>query len=350
MAKLSKPVGARPLKAVSNPPNPWLKTRIDWVGAPPEATLEVYEERSRSILSRNDSPDIPFTWSLNPYRGCYHACAYCYARPTHEYLDLGAGTDFDRRLVVKPEAPRLLREAFDRPAWKGQLLVFSGNTDCYQPLEASYRLTRACLEVCRDYRNPVSIITKSALVERDVDVFEDLSAVTYCAVVVSVPFFDRHRARIIEPHAPTPERRIQAIGRLARAGLAVGVNVAPVIPGLNDADLPQILAVAREAGASFAGIQMVRLPGPVREVFEERLKAGLPLRAERVLNQIRDCRGGRLNDAEFGSRMRGRGQRWSVIERLFRRTKARLGYGARPPPPHPSPFRRPGQPRQLELL
>src|SRR5947199_1604506 len=185
------------VRTISNPPNPFESTHRELLAPPPHVQLEVFEDVTRQILSRNESPDLPFRWSLNPYRGCFHACAYCYARPTHEYLGLGAGTDFERKITVKPDAPRLLREAFDRRSWQGELVVFSGVTDCYQPLEASYRLTRGCLEVCREYRNPVAIITKAPLVERDVDVLVELSRETDASVTVSIPLWDRDHARAL---------------------------------------------------------------------------------------------------------------------------------------------------------
>jgi DNA repair photolyase len=314
------------LLPVANPPNPWNKAEIDYLdGAAPDARLEVYEDHSRSILSRNDSPDLGFTWSVNPYRGCFHACAYCYARPTHEYLSLGAGTDFERSIVVKPDAPALLREAFDKRSWQGELVVFSGVTDCYQPLEASYRLTRGCLEVCTAYKNPASIITKSPLIERDIDVLTELARVARLTVTVSVPFWDMEKARAIEPYVATPERRVHTIARLAGAGLRVGVNVAPIVPGLNDDQIPDVLKAARDAGAKHAGWVLLRLPGPVKEVFEERLRASLPLRAERVLRRIRETRGGKLNDARFGSRGTGEGVYAEAIARLFEATAQRLG-------------------------
>ena len=241
------------IRRVSNPPNPWRTLEVEWDGLAPEVEVEVFEDSSRTILSRNDSPDVPFRWSLNPYRGCAHGCAYCYARPGHQYLGFGAGTDFDRKLVAKPRAADLLRDAFDRPSWKGEWVVMSGVTDCYQPLEARMGLTRACLEVCREYRQPVGVITKSALVERDADLLADLHQEGAAHVVMSIPFFDADLARAVEPGAPAPARRIKAIGRLADAGVPVGVNVAPIIPGLNDDQIPAILQAAADAGASFAG-------------------------------------------------------------------------------------------------
>jgi DNA repair photolyase len=333
--------GRAALRVVQNPPNRWHATAIEWLDGPPEHTLELFEDHSRSILSGNDSPDIPFRWSVNPYRGCYHGCAYCYARPTHPYLDFGAGTDFERKLTFKPDAPRLLAEAFAAPRWRGELVVFSGVTDCYQPLEVDHQLTRRCLEVCLAHRNPVGIITKSTVIERDVELLAALARETHLTVTISIPFFDAEIARAMEPYVPKPERRLRTIERLAAAGVPVGVNVAPLIPGLGDVDAPRILAAAAAAGARFYGMTMLRLPGPVAEVFESRLRALLPLRADRVLAQIADCRDGAKNDPRFGHRMRGVGPRWDAIARLVEQAAARHGLGRLPPPPEPSPFRRP---------
>src|SRR5215470_880052 len=314
------------LRPVSNPPNPWLSTEVEYLDEIPDAKLEVYEDHTREILSSNDSPDVGFTWSVNPYRGCFHACAYCYARPSHEYLSFGAGTDFDRKIMVKLRAAELLRAAFAKKSWRKETVAFSGVTDCYQPLEASYRLTRACLEVCVEHANPAAIITKSALIERDVDVLAQLARVASVFVTVSIPFWDPERARAIEPYVATPARRLRVIETLARAGLAVGVNVAPIIPGLNDQDIPKILAAARDAGARSAGHVLLRLPGSVKQVFEERLRAALPLQADRVLHRIRETRGGQLYDPRFGTRGRGEGTYAEAIRTLFETTAARLGF------------------------
>ncbi|RYE91995.1 MAG: PA0069 family radical SAM protein [Myxococcales bacterium] len=314
----------RPVE-VNNPPNPWQRSTTEYLGEPPGLKLQVYEDHTREILSRNDSPDIPFRYSVNPYRGCYHACSYCYARPTHEYLGFGAGTDFDRRIVVKPEAARLLREAFERPSWAGEVVVFSGNTDCYQPLEASYRLTRGCLEVCADYRNPVGIITKGALIERDLDVLTRLHRDARVSIAVSLPFLNEERARTMEPHAPTPARRLQTIERLTAAGLRVSVMMAPVIPGLNDEEIGDVLRAARTAGAVRAGMTLLRLPGSAEQVFTERLQAEMPLRAERVLARSREVRGGVLNDNRPGHRHGGQGPYAHLIESLFATTARKLG-------------------------
>ena len=338
-------------RPLSNPPNPWLSTEVEYLEEIPAAELEVYEDHTREILSHNDSPDVGFSWSVNPYRGCFHACAYCYARPTHEYLGFGAGTDFDRKITVKPEAPRLLREAFERRSWKGELVVFSGVTDCYQPLEASYRLTRGCLEVCAEYRNPVGIITKSPLIERDLDLLREIQRTARVSVSVSVPLWNREHAHAIEPYVATPQRRMKTIERLAAAGLSVGVNVAPVIPGLSDADIPRILEAAHAAGARRAGFVFLRLPGSVKQVFEQRLRETLPLRADRVLNRVREARGGKLYDSRFGIRGRGDGQYADASRALFEATVKRLGMNEGfQAEVREDTFRRPGRGRQLPLL
>lgn len=313
------------MRPVDNPPNPWASTDVEYLGEPPPARLTVFEDQSRSILAHNDSPDLGFRWSVNPYRGCFHGCAYCYARPSHEHLSFGAGTDFERKIVVKPQAPALLAEAFAKRSWRGELVLFSGVTDCYQPLEASYRLTRACLEVCTRYRNPVGIITKAPLIERDLDVLVALSGVAPLSITISIPFWDREKARAMEPYVATPERRVHTIEKLARAGLEVGVNIAPMVPGLGDEDIPAILRAARDAGATRAGFIFLRLPGSVRPVFEQRLREVLPLRAEKVLARVREARGGRLNDPRFGTRMQGEGPYAASARALFEAAARRVG-------------------------
>lgn len=335
-------------RPISNPTNPWDTTAVEYLEEIPPATLEVHEDHSREVLGRNDSPDVGFSWSVNPYRGCLHACAYCYARPYHEYLGFGAGTDFETRIVVKPRAAELLRDAFERKSWKGETVAFSGVTDCYQPLEASLRLTRACLEVCAEYRNPVGIITKGPLIERDLDVLQTLAQQARLTVCITLPFHDEQVARAMEPHVASPRRRLLTMERLAAAGIDVSVAVAPVIPGLNDEDLVRVLTAAREAGATRAFSTLLRLPGPVAAVFEQRLREKLPLRAERVLHRIRETRGGELNDSRFGVRMRGEGLYAQSIHQLFSTTARRLGldtaWPRREEAEEPSPFRRPMKP------
>ncbi len=336
---MSKYAGARAaLRTISNPPNPWESTSVDWLGEPPKAKLSIFEDHTRSILSKNESPDLGFKYSVNPYRGCYHACAYCYARRSHQFLGFGAGTDFERKLILKAHAAKLLRKAFERRAWAGDLVLFSGNTDCYQPLEATHGLTRACLKVCLDFRNPVGIITKGTLIERDIDLLRDLHKNAFCQVMISIPFSQTDNARVVEPHVASPSRRFETIRRLAGEGIEVGVMVAPIIPGLNDQDIPEILEKARAAGARFCNKTLLRLSGEVEDVFVERLTKALPLRAKRVLHQIEACRQGSRSDARFGHRMSGTGPRWHIIENLFRKATQRLGYERARPVPDPSPF------------
>lgn len=313
-------------RPVSNPANPWQEAHIEWVGPAPEVALEVHEIEARSILSKNDSPDIPFNFSLNPYQGCYHGCAYCYARPTHQYLGFGAGTDFERKLMVKVNAPALLRAAFARPSWRGEELVFSGNTDCYQPLEASYRLTRQCLELCLEHRNPVALITKGGVIQRDVELLAELARVTSVHVFLTIPFLDERVRAVMEPFASPIERRFETLRRLAQAGVSCGVSLAPIIPGLNESDIPELLARAREAGARHAFMTLLRLAAEVKDVFFERARAGLaPERVTRIEHAMREVRGGALYDGRYGRRMRGTGERWSMIEQLFEAQCKRLG-------------------------
>jgi DNA repair photolyase len=313
------------MERVSNPPNPWAEGHVEWFGEPPEIELKVYEEQARSILTENESPDIPFRYSVNPYRGCYHGCAYCYARPTHEYLDFGAGTDFERRIVVKANAPSLLYDRLRDPEWAREPITFSGVTDCYQPLEQSYEVTRECLEVCAEIGNPVCVVTKGALVRRDIDVLERLGEKAPVRVYVSIPFADDEVGRAVEPHATLVSQRFETLGQLSEAGIPTGVAVAPIIPGLNDSSIPEILERAAKAGAEYAFHVLLRLPGSVEPVFIERLREEFPDRADRVLNALREMRGGELNVSEFGDRMVGQGPRWEIVASLFETHCKRLG-------------------------
>ncbi len=305
------------LRPIANPPNPYSGETLEWLGPPPHTRLEVYEEHASSLLSENDSPDIPFRWSVNPYRGCQHACAYCYARPTHEYLGFGAGTDFDTRITVKLNAAELLDQELARSSWKREKIAFSGVTDCYQPLEAVYRLTQRCLEVCLARQTPVGIVTKSFLVVRDCDLLRRLHAAAGAHVLISIPFFDDDTARRIELGAPPPARRFEALRRLRDAGVPTGVLIAPLIPGLNDRDISRILERAAACGAQTASYTALRLPGNVANVFLERLRAALPLRAARIEALIRQMRCGRMNESRFSRRMRGVGNYWQGIRTLF---------------------------------
>jgi DNA repair photolyase len=342
-------------RELSNPPSPFSSFTVEYSqtddeSAPPRAAVTLLEDSTKEILSKNDSPDLGFRFSVNPYRGCMHACAYCYARPSHEYLDMGAGTDFDTRIVVKRRAPELLRAAFEKPSWEGDLLMFSGVTDCYQPFESELRLTRACLEVCLEYRNPVGIITKGTLVERDVDLLAELARVASARVHVSLAFRDADTSRALEPWTPAPARRLKVIETLAKAGVPVGIMIAPVIPGLNDDAICELLLRARDAGADSCGMVLLRLPGSVAPVFQERLRAALPLSAEKVLHRIRETRGDKLYDPRFFARQRGEGPYARMITELFESSARKLGYNLREDQsydalmPRESTFRRPAPP------
>src|SRR5213593_2853450 len=314
------------MRHVVNPPNPWLNYSVEWIGEPPPAKIEVFEEtETRSIISHNDSPDVAFDYSINCYRGCVHGCTYCFSRPTHEYLGYGAGTDFERKIVVKMHAPELLRHELMRPSWKGDEIVFSFTSDPYIPLESNYKLTRRCLEVCAEFRNPVGIVTKSALIRRDVDVLQRLATDASVTVFFSIPFADYDIARAVEPFAPSPNARFEAMRTLADSGIEVGIGIAPTIPGLTT-DIPELLQRAKGCGATKAFVNMLRLPGSVAPYFEQRLREKLPTKADRVLNRIRDARGGKLNSSVFGERMRGKGEYWSAQERLFEVYCKRLGF------------------------
>jgi DNA repair photolyase len=314
------------MRYVENPPNPWLTHSVEWVGEPPQSKLEVFEEtETRKIITHNDSPDVGFEFSINCYRGCIHGCTYCFSRPTHEYLGYGAGTDFERKIIVKVNAPELLRKEFMRPSWKGDEVVFSFTSDPYLPLEANYKLTRRCLEVCLDFRNPVGIVTKSSLIRRDVDLLSQLSREASLGVFFTIPFTDKEVARAVEPYAPLPDARFRAMAELAATGINVGIGIAPVIPGLST-EIPILLERAKEAGATSAFINMLRLPGSVAPYFEQRLRADLPTKADRVFARIREARDGKLNSSVFGERMRGKGEYWQSIDRLFRIHCERLGF------------------------
>jgi DNA repair photolyase len=333
------------MRFVENPPNPWLTESIEWIGEPPRAKIEVFEEtETRTIISRNDSPDVAFDYSINCYRGCIHGCTYCFSRPTHEYLDFGAGTDFERKIVVKVRAPELLRKELMKSSWKGDEIVFSFTSDPYLPLEANYNLTRACLEVCAEFRNPVGIVTKSALIRRDIDVLQKLTSEASVGVFFSIPFADYEIARAVEPFAPSPKARFAAMKELADAGIQVGIGIAPTIPGLST-DIPGLLERAKECGATKAFLNMLRLPGSVAPYFEQRLRQKLPTKADRVLNRIRDARGGKLNSSVFHDRMRGQGQYWDTQEKLFNVYVKRFGFNQRrvgsEQPAREKTFRRP---------
>lgn len=337
------------MRQIANPPNPFESTHRELLEPASPVSVEVFEDHPREILSRNESPDLAFHWSVNPYRGCFHGCAYCYARPTHEYWGFGAGTDFESKLVIKRNAAALLHQAFSRTTWTGELVAFSGNTDCYQPLEATYGLTRACLEVCREFRNPVVLITKSTLVLRDLTRLQNLHRRAWLRVYISIPFMDPDVARHMEPHVPSPSRRVETLRVLSEAGIATGVSLSPIIPGLNDQDIPNILQQAKAAGAGTAFCTLLRLPGPVAGVFEERLRAAFPARAGKVLHHMRHMRHGALNSSRFFERHVGRGEYWDTIQHLFEITRRRLDLRDPASETMPRTFSRPGS-RQTSLF
>ena len=309
----------------------------------PRVATEFLRDTSRSLITHNDSPDIPFSVSLNPYRGCEHGCIYCYARPTHEYLGFSAGLDFESRIMVKEDAPRLLRRELASPRWQPQTLVMSGVTDPYQPVERRLGITRGCLEVLAAARQPVAVITKSELVTRDLDLLAELASHQAARVFLSITTLDGELARRMEPRASHPRERLKAVARLAAAGVPVGVMVAPIVPAITDHEIPAILEAAAAAGARAAGYVMMRLPGAVAGLFEAWLEQHFPDRREKVLHRIRELRGGRLNDPRFGSRMRGEGIFAQQVAALFASARRRHGLDEPLPELSGAAFRRPEQ-------
>jgi len=292
---------------------------------PPLATTVSFEE-ARSIISRNESPDIGFDRSINPYRGCEHGCIYCYARPTHSYLNLSPGLDFETKLFAKCNAAQLLRKELAAPSYRPQLVMVGVNTDAYQPIERELKITRGVLEVLAETRHPFGLVTKSALVERDLDLIGPMAAQQLASVSVSVTTLDPKLARILEPRAASPWRRLRTIRTLVDAGIPVRVNLAPVIPFINEPEIESIIDAAADAGARSAHYTVVRLPWEVSPLFEEWLGAHFPDRAQRVMNRIREMRGGKNYDAKFGQRMTGEGTWARLIEQRFRRASARHGF------------------------
>lgn len=317
--------------------------------ADPLPRTQFLPDHSATLITYNDSPDVGFHASLNPYRGCEHGCIYCYARPTHEYLGYSAGLDFESRILVKARAPELLRRELASPHWKPQVLALSGVTDPYQPVERRHGLTRACLEVLADCRNPVQIVTKNGLVARDLDFLAALAGHHAASVCLSLTTLDPTLRPSLEPRTSPPAARLAAIRTLAAAGVPVGVLVAPVIPGLNDHEIPALLDAAATAGATFAGMQMLRLPLAVAPLFEEWLGTHFPDRKEKVLGQIRSMRDGRLNDPRFGARMRGEGLRAAQLRQLFHVACRRAGLADGFPELSVAAFRRPAG-AQLDLF
>ena len=324
--------------AVSNPDNRYETTgrvALDdgWGSAEAAAEGEteaplrtvVLADSSRSVIARNDSPDVPFDKSINPYRGCEHGCIYCFARPSHAYLGMSPGLDFETRIMAKHQVATLLEKELARPSYKPQPIALGTNTDPYQPTERRLQLTRQILEVLSRARNPVTIVTKSDLVTRDLDILGPMAEAGLAKVCVSVTTLDAKLARVMEPRAPAPRKRLAAIRAIAKAGVPSGVMAAPMIPALNDSELEAILEAGAEAGAALAGYVLLRLPLELKQLFEEWLEAHFPERKERVLNQLREARGGKLYEARWGERMRGRGVQAELLARRFDLAAKRLG-------------------------
>lgn len=320
-----------------DPPNRFEKTRTEpafddlewdtgWLESRLQRKVQYLPDDSRSIVMENDSPDISFRYSLNPYRGCVHACPYCYARNTHEYLGLNAGLDFETKIFVKHRAPQLFREFLSNPQWKPEPVVFSGVTDCYQPAEREYRLTRQCLEIADQCQLPVGIVTKNALVVRDLELLAGMARRRLVHVSISVTTLDPALARAMEPRTSIPSARLRAVRMLSEAGVPVRVFMAPLIPGLNDHEIPAVLGAAREAGAQDAWCSLLRLPLTVEPVFREWLERTQTMKADRVESLIRQTRGGRLHQSRFGERMTGSGELAGQIRGLFQVFRRKAGF------------------------
>jgi len=329
----------------------------DWEQWPAEELMEARRtetvfipDQAQSIISHNDSPDLPFRKSINPYRGCEHGCIYCYARPTHEYLGFSSGLDFETKIMVKARAPELLEAALEHPKWEPAWVNMSGVTDCYQPAERRFGLTRRCLGVLARLRNPVTIVTKNALVTRDLDLLGEMARWQGAAVLVSLTTLDPDLARRMEPRTVSPRQRLETVERLAAAGVPVGVNLAPMIPGLNDTEMATLIEAAARAGASFAHYQLLRLPHAVKELFTAWLEREFPGKKARILQRLGDLRGGagRLNDARFGTRMTGEGIWTETFAGMFALACRKAGLEPSALALNTAEFRRPG-PRQPDL-
>jgi DNA repair photolyase len=329
----------------------WAHDSAEEDDAPRQVRTTVTIQRARTIIARNDSPDIPFTQSINPYQGCEHGCIYCYARPTHAYLDLSPGVEFETKLFAKPDAAALLRAEIAKPGYRCDPIALGTNTDPYQPIEREWKITRSVLEVLAEHEHPFSIVTKSALVERDVDLIAPMAAKNMARVYFSVTTLDRDLARVLEPRAAAPERRLAAMRTLREAGIPVGVLVAPVIPQVNDKDMEAILEAAAANGATSAGWILLRLPLEVAPLFRAWLDEHFPLRAAHVMSLVQQSRGGRDNDSTFGMRMRGTGVFADLIAKRFELATKRLGLGReRGEPFDTSRFRPPRDERQGQLF
>jgi len=351
---MTTPPPLRGRGSATNPKNRF--ESIERVPEPPEDSDEVcaphtqfFPDSSKSLIAYNDSPDVGFDASINPYRGCEHGCVYCYARPSHEYLGFSAGLDFETKIMVKEDAPELLRKELSSSKWQPQLVALSGNTDCYQPVERQKQLTRRCLEVLLEFRNPVVIVTKNHLVTRDIDILAQLAKLDCIGVTISLSTLDHSLAATMEPRASRPARRLEAIQKLAAAGVPVGYLQAPMIPGLTDAEAPAIGIAAARAGATFSGYVALRLPFAVKDLFEQWLSQHHPDKKDKILHRLREIRGGQLNDPNFKSRMRGEGKFAEQMAALFQLARKKSGITERWPRLSTEHFRRPEK-EQLNLF
>ena len=340
--------------AAGNPPNRFesitLERDADWNPEnDPLPRTQFLKDKSDTIITRNDSPDVGFEFTVNPYRGCEHGCIYCYARPTHEYLGFSAGLDFETKILVKEEAPALLRRELASPKWHPAPIGMSGVTDCYQPIERRLKLTRGCAEVLAEFRNPVGIVTKNSLVTRDLDLLRQMAEVRACVVYVSLTTLDTALRAVMEPRTAPPAARLSTIRALSQAGIPVGVLVAPVIPGLTDHEMPALLDEAAQAGAQYCGYEMLRLPHAVAGLFEDWLERNVPLKKEKVLQFVRALRRGKLNDPRFGSRMRGEGIFADQVSQMFNVARRKAGLAEDGPELSTAAFRR-LEGKQLRLL
>ncbi len=303
-------------------------SHYEWLDPEEEFTLKTkfFEDSTKSIVSKHESPDLGFGFTLNPYRGCEHGCAYCYARPTHEYLGYSAGLDFESKIFVKAKAPELLREKFMSKSWKPASIFLSGITDCYQPIERKLEITRNCLKVFNDFNNPLFIVTKNSLVTRDIDILSELAQKNLVSVTLSITTLDFELSRKLEPRTSTPQAKLEAIKALSHAGIPVGVNIAPTIPGLTDHEIPRILEAAANAGAKHASYVVLRLPYSVKDIFADWIRTNYPEKSDKVINYIKEMRGGKLYDANFATRMIGQGEKATSIANVFEVFAKKYGF------------------------
>src|SRR5881628_1782207 len=328
---MGRPVSIKGRGAADNPQGRFetlARSHEPGAESPSRPQTVVTLQQARSIIARNDSPDLPFSRSINPYQGCEHGCIYCYARPSHAYLGLSPGLDFETRIFAKENAAELLRKELSRPDYRCELIALGANTDPYQPIERKHRITRGILEVLWEFRNPVGIVTKGSLIERDLDLLERMAREGLVQVFVSIGSLDGEIARTLEPRAAAPYRRVETVRRLSERGVPCGTLVAPVIPFLNDKEMEAVLEAVSEAGARMAGYTLLRLPWEVKDLFKDWLERNYPLRAKHVMARIHDMRGGRDNDPRFGSRMNGEGQFAELIRKRFEIACKRLGLNA----------------------